>query len=118
MRTGTMRAKNGIKNRLGTFSDSVITVNDQYYPTSILEYSNAGLRRGKLHLAQKPVELMRYLVRTYTNPGDVVLDPCCGSGTTCIAAMQEGRHYIGIEKESNYAEIATNRITEARGLGV
>ena len=118
MKTGTMRAKNGIKNRLGTFGDSEITVNDQYYPTSILEYSNASLRRGKLHLAQKPVELMRYLVRTYTKSGDVVLDPCCGSGTTCIAAMQEGRHYIGIEKEINYAEIAKQRIYEARGLGV
>ncbi len=118
MRAGKMRAKNGIKNRLGTFGDSEITVNDKYYPTSILEYSNAGLRRGKLHLAQKPVELMRYLVRTYTNPGDVILDPCCGSGTTCIAAMQEGRHYIGIEKETNYAEITKQRIYEARGLGV
>jgi site-specific DNA-methyltransferase (adenine-specific) len=73
---------------------------------------------GKLHSTQKPVSLMRYLVRTYTNPGDVVLDPCCGSGTTCIAAMQEGRHYIGIEKETNYAEITKQRIYEARGLGV
>lgn len=116
MRTGTMRAKNGIKNRLGTFGDSEITVNDQYYPTSILEYSNAGLRRGKLHLAQKPVELMRYLVRTYTNSGDVVLDPCCGSGTTCLAAMQEGRHYIGIEKEQRYADIAKQRIHETLGM--
>jgi len=73
---------------------------------------------GKMHPTQKPVSLMAYLVRTYTNPGDVVLDPCCGSGTTCIAAMQEGRHYIGIEKKTNYAEISKQRIYEARGLGV
>lgn len=73
---------------------------------------------GKLHPTQKPVSLMRYLVRTYTNPGDVVLDPCCGSGTTCVAAMQEGRHYIGIEKEQQYAEIAKQRTAGARGLGV
>lgn len=88
-------------------------------PESVLEFKsvpNSG--GGKLHPTQKPAELMRYLVRTYTNPGDAILDPCCGSGTTCLAAMQEGRHYIGIEKETNYAEITKQRIYEARGLGV
>ncbi len=63
-----------------------------------------------LHPTQKPVELMRYMVRTYTNPGDVVLDPCMGSGTTCLAAKLEGRGYIGIEREPKYFEAAKARI--------
>ena len=87
------------------------------YPKTVIRFpavnSNSGQR---LHPTQKPIAMMRYLVRTYTNPGDVVLDPCCGSGTTCVAAMQEGRHYIGIEKETNYAEIAKQRIYEALAL--
>lgn len=69
-----------------------------------------------LHPTQKPLPMMRYLVRTYTNPGDVVLDPCCGSGTTCLAAMQEGRHYVGIEKEHHFADASRQRIKEARGM--
>ena len=87
------------------------------YPKSIQTFPKHS-RQCKLHPTQKPTELMRYLIRTYTNPGDVVLDPCCGSGTTCLAAMLEGRKSIGIEKEQKYAEIAINRIHEARGLGV
>lgn len=63
-----------------------------------------------LHPTQKPLELMRYMVRTYTNPGDVVLDPCMGSGTTCLAAKMEGRGYIGIEREPKYFETAKTRI--------
>ena len=63
-----------------------------------------------LHPTQKPLELMRYMVRTYTNPGDVVLDPCMGSGTTCLAAKLEGRGYIGIEREPKYFETAKTRI--------
>lgn len=88
-------------------------------PESVLEFKsvpNSG--GGKLHPTQKPAELMRYLVRTYTNHGDVILDPCCGSGTTCLAALEEGRHYIGIEKEQQYVEIAKQRTAGARGLGV
>jgi len=63
-----------------------------------------------LHPTQKPLELMRYMVRTYTNPGDVVLDTCMGSGTTCLAAKLEGRGYIGIEREPKYFETAKTRI--------
>lgn len=89
-------------------------------PTTVLEFpSLSPFPKGNiLHPTQKPVELMRYLVRTYTNSGQTVLDPFCGSGTTCLAAMLEGRESIGIEKETNYAQIAINRITKARGLGV
>lgn len=65
-----------------------------------------------LHPTQKPVDLFRYLVRTYTNEGDTILDNCIGSGTTAIACLKENRHFIGIEKEVKYFEIANNRIKE------
>ena len=62
------------------------------------------------HPTQKPVELMRYLIRTYTNPKDIVLDNCMGSGTTGVAAVQEGRRFLGIEKDAEYFRIASERI--------
>ena len=83
-------------------------------PSSVQKFN----RERGLHPTQKPLPLMRYLVRTYTNAGDIVLDTFAGSGTTCLAAMEEGRHYLGIEKEQQYAEIAKQRTAGARGLGV
>lgn len=75
-------------------------------PISTLEYAG---ERGQ-HPTQKPVELMRYLVRTYTNPGDTVLDLCCGSGTTGVAALAEGRNCVLIEREEKYLEITRQRL--------
>lgn len=77
------------------------------YPTSILEFPNDG---DKTHPTAKPVALFEYLIKTYTNEGDLVLDNCIGSGTTAIAAQNAGRHFIGIEKEPKYVEIARERI--------
>jgi site-specific DNA-methyltransferase (adenine-specific) len=82
------------------------------YPTTILQYSCRASNARGLHPTQKPLELYRYLIRTYTNPGDTVLDPCMGSGTTCLAAKLEGRGYIGIEKEQKYFEIAVRRLAQ------
>lgn len=65
---------------------------------------------NRVHPTQKPVELMRYLIRTYTNPGDTVLDPCCGSGTTGVAAQAEGRNCVLIEREEKYLEITRQRL--------
>lgn len=64
------------------------------------------------HPTQKPVALIEYLIRTYTDEGDVVLDNCIGSGTTAVAAIRSGRHYIGFEIEQEYCEIAERRIRE------
>lgn len=68
-----------------------------------------------LHPTQKPVDLVRYLIRTYTNPGDTVLDFCMGSGTAGVAAKVEGRGFIGIEKDPGFFDLAQDRInaTEA-----
>jgi len=81
------------------------------YPTSILEFSNA-VQKGKVHPTQKPVALFEYLIRTYTQSGEIVLDNCIGSGTTAVAALNTGRFFIGIEKEEKYVEIARKRIDE------
>lgn len=66
------------------------------------------------HPTQKPVDLMRYLIRTYTNPGNIVFDNTMGSGTTGVACKAEGRVFIGIEKDPEYFEIAQRRLSEAR----
>jgi site-specific DNA-methyltransferase (adenine-specific) len=70
-----------------------------------------------LHPTQKPVKLMEYLIKTYTNEGDTVLDNCIGSGTTAIACINTNRNFIGIEKELKYFDIASKRINEFRAQG-
>ncbi len=81
------------------------------YPESIIEISNSN-QKGKVHPTQKPVALMEYLVKTYTNDGDTVLDNCMGSGTTGLACKNLGRKFIGIEQNAEYFEIAKNRIEQ------
>ena len=84
------------------------------YPTTLLRFS--GVPHGKNdHPTQKPVALMEYLIRTYTNEGDTVLDFTMGSGTTGVACANTGRRFIGIELDPGYFEIAQRRISEAYG---
>jgi len=82
------------------------------YPSSILEFSNAD-QTNRLHPTQKPVALMEYLILTYTNEGDTVLDNTMGSGTTGVAAANTGRKFIGIERDDRYFAIAQKRIEDA-----
>src|SRR5690625_1934532 len=79
------------------------------YPVSILDFSNAN-RQTRIHPTQKPVALFEYLIRTYTNEGETVLDNCIGSGTTAIAAHRTNRKWIGIELDREYYELAKKRI--------
>jgi site-specific DNA-methyltransferase (adenine-specific) len=81
------------------------------YPNSIMEFATDQLG---LHPTAKPVAMMEYLVRTYTNEGDTVLDNCMGSGTTGVACVREGRKFIGFEKDAEYFEIARARIAAER----
>lgn len=81
--------------------------NGQRYPVTILEFPRD---KDKQHPTQKPVALMEYLIRTYTNEGELVLDNCMGSGTTGVAAMRAGRRFIGIERDEKYFQIAEQRI--------
>lgn len=75
---------------------------------SIIKISNPRIRNG--HTTQKPEQLMSHLIRMYSNPGDIVLDPTMGSGTTGVSAVLEGRSFIGIEIKKTYFNIAKNRI--------
>ena len=95
---------NGIKN----YGD--IRTYNKKYPKSIIEYSNAN-QKGKVHPTQKPVELLEYLIKTYTNENDIVLDNCMGSGSTGVACINTNRKFIGIEKERYFYEIARSRTT-------
>lgn len=81
------------------------------YPISILTFNNEN-QSNRLHPTQKPVALCEYLIKTYTDPGELILDNCAGSGTTAIAAMQTGRNYICMEKEEKYFKIAQERINQ------
>ena len=88
--------------------------------SSVVTNNKTGLRHPKsiqyfkrdrgLHPTQKPVALCEYLIRTYTNEGDTVLDNCMGSGSTGVACVNTGRNFIGIEIDKGYYEIAKNRI--------
>jgi site-specific DNA-methyltransferase (adenine-specific) len=79
------------------------------YPRSVLKFKT-DKQLSSLHPTQKPVELCEYLIRTYTNEGDTVLDNCMGSGTTGVSCINIGRSFIGIEKEQKYFEIAKQRL--------
>jgi len=81
------------------------------YPRSVIKINRDTLN-GSSHPTQKPVALCEYLIRTYTNPGDLVLDSCIGSGTTAVAAIKTERKYIGIEIYPVIVEIAQRRIKE------
>ena len=119
MRTGKLRNKtpkrkaDNYENRVyGKVKHKGDNYNDQYYPTSIIEISNAN-QKAKVHQTQKPVALMEYLIKTYTNENETVLDFTMGSGTTGVACENTNRKFIGIELDKTYFEIAKNRIEKA-----
>jgi site-specific DNA-methyltransferase (adenine-specific) len=120
MRKGVARFKGGMKKTSEVWGqhESTISYNDDYYPTSIIEISNAN-RSEKIHPTQKPVELMQYLVKTHSKPGDLVLDFTAGSGTTLEAARNEQRRAIGIERDLDdkgnilgYCEYTVQRLAQ------
>lgn len=85
------------------------TQTNMKYPTSILQFSNRV--QGNVHPTQKPVELLEYLIKTYSNEGDIVLDNTMGSGSTGVAALNTDRKFIGMELDEKYFDIANSRIT-------
>lgn len=98
-------------NNYGNFG-RVNTKGNLKYPRQVLEYNRP---HPPVHPTQKPVDLLEYLVKTYTNEGDIVLDNCMGSGSTGAACMNTNRRFIGIELDENYFNIAKNRIEECVG---
>lgn len=80
------------------------------YPKQVLEFGI--VERNLIHPTQKPVDLIAYLIRTYSNEGELVLDSCIGSGTTAIAAIREKRHFLGFELDKEYFDKANERINK------
>ena len=101
-------AQGGVYNEIPQHN-AVIKISDEYYPTSILELSNSKMK-GRVHPTQKPVALMEYLINTYTNENETVLDFTMGSGSTGVACKKLNRNFIGIELDTGYFEIAKKRI--------
>jgi DNA modification methylase len=101
----------GMENRCALYGKhrrlSVVNNGDRY-PNTIIKIPNPNF--GSNHPTQKPVALFEYLIKTYTNEGDLILDNCAGSGTTAIAALNTGRDYILMEKEAEYIEVIHKRI--------
>ncbi|WP_376960125.1 site-specific DNA-methyltransferase [Azospirillum sp. A26] len=99
-----------------TKSDNTRAFTGQRAPRGVLRvpssYQRFNVQRGQ-HPTQKPVDLMEYMIRTYSNPGETVLDNTMGSGTTGCAAVNTGRRFIGIEKDPGYFDTATRRVGEA-----
>lgn len=85
------------------------------YPVHLLDF---GRDKSKLHPTQKPVPLLEYLVKTYTDEGDTVLDNCMGSGSTGVTCVNTGRRFIGIELDERYFDIARERIENVKGVTV
>ena len=106
------KVKNG-KNKFGTNIGKRPSQVDEYiaeftnYPNAVIHFDQTG---KKLHPTQKPVELLRYLIRTYTDEGMLVLDNCMGSGSTAVACLKEKRNYIGFELNAEYHAKSIERI--------
>ena len=104
----------GVHTVYGKGAESRQTINTgNHNPCSVLQIKGDNKKEAGLHPTQKPVALMEYLIRTYTNEGETVLDFTMGSGTTGVACKNLGRDFIGIELDQGYFDIAQQRIEQA-----
>lgn len=89
--------------------------NTDRYPRSVLQFAS-DKQKLNLHPTQKPLALCEYLIKTYSNEGNIILDNCAGSGTTLLAAQNLNRNFIGIELEEKYVEISRRRVSQSNQL--
>ena len=113
-KTAGRKRKNQIEGLSGgsasTYCTATVSDDGKRYPLNLLKFKRDG---GRIHPTQKPVALLEYLIRTYTNDGMTVLDNCMGSGSTGVACVNTNRNFIGIELDEGYFNIAKKRIEEA-----
>ena len=109
--SGTL--KNGCYGKFDPFAKSEV-ISTEKFPLSVIDIEKEHDVRKYIHPTQKPVNLIEYLVLTYTNPGDLVLDSCMGSGTTAIACIKAKRHWVGFETDKGYFDQAVERIWQER----
>jgi site-specific DNA-methyltransferase (adenine-specific) len=116
--SGHEPTRSGISNVIGggVYRDGLFSIGCKgktiRYPINIIKEKSCHNGYGRVHPTQKPVALMEYLIRTYTNAGDTVLDFTMGSGTTGVAAKNLGRSFIGIELDPDYFALASKRIAD------
>lgn len=108
---GKHNEKNSCYGKVGRINP---TYEDKKHPRSIIVKQAVHCNEDQSHPTQKPVDLLRYLILTYSNEGDTILDATIGSGTTAVAALMEKRHFIGFETNKEYFDIAQQRIDEVR----
>jgi site-specific DNA-methyltransferase (adenine-specific) len=116
------RAGGGVKRKPGTYSavhsskiEQLEIIDDGYsFPSDIIEIDNPN--HNSIHPTQKPVVLFEYLIKTYTNEGDLVLDNCSGSGTTAIACINTNRRYICMERDEGYYQKSVERVANHEPL--
>lgn len=101
-----------VNRQYGPYSEVRSRLADEKYPRSVVKIPQEHKCDGKSHPTQKPVDLCKWLIRTYTNEGDTVLDPCMGSGTAGVACAGTGRKFIGIEINEEYYNLARSRIMD------
>ena len=116
--------KDQLTGSYGDFKTVEVKSNGERYPTDVIYFKTAESEGEVMHPTQKPVELGRYLIRTFTKKGGIVLDNTCGSGSFLVSAILEGRSFIGIEKNEevylhrkervDYIDVCKKRITAAR----
>ena len=109
------QSQDSLSDRNTNYRDYIVveTEGNMKYPTSIQKFQKPHPSTS-VHPTQKPVTLLEYLIKTYTNEGDIVLDNCMGSGSTGVACINTNRNFIGIELDENYFNIAQNRINDAK----
>ena len=113
--TRTRKANTGERpnnHNLGVTKESTTINNGFRYPETVIYFQQKWRRQDQLHPTQKPVALLEYLIKTYTNEGETVLDNCMGSGSTGVACINTGRNFIGYELDEKYFEIAEKRLNE------
>ena len=109
---GFIKGQNG-NGTYGNFNAKLrLNESGDRFPRSVLYFKTSEAEGKVIHPTQKPIALFEYLVKTYTNEGETVLDNCIGSGTTAIACKNTNRNFIGIEKEQEYFDLATNRLQQ------
>ena len=118
MREGTpynkgMRKQQTENDVYGEFKQVEVKSEGKRYPRSVIYYKTAETEGETFHKTQKPASLLEYLINTYTNTGEVVLDNCMGSGSTGIACLNTNRKFIGIELDDTYFNVAKERINNA-----
>lgn len=94
----------------GNYGKAERIITDEKYPSSIITFPKGWCKEDWLHPTAKPIGLLRYLIRTYSNEGDLVLDNFAGSDSTCVAAIKENRKFIGMEMEYHFFKVADERI--------